>query len=146
MDSREETKKHINNVATLLREFSLALKERAENHDKSKLETPEVEVFDVVTPKLKGLTYGSPEYKKSLEDMGPALEHHYSNNKHHPEYWKNGIEDMTLVDIVEMLCDWQAATLRHDTGDIVKSINHNAQRFNISEQLKKILLNSCSGN
>ena len=41
---------------------------------------------------MKDFAYGSPEYKASLKELGPALEHHYKENKHHPEHWLNGIK------------------------------------------------------
>jgi len=53
-----------------------------------------------------------------------------------------GIDRMTLIDIIEMLCDWKAATLRHDNGDIIKSIEINRKRFKISDQLANILINT----
>jgi hypothetical protein len=49
---------------------------------------------------------------------------------------------MDLIDLVEMFCDWKAATLRHKDGDINKSIEINSQRFKMSDQLKKIFINT----
>jgi hypothetical protein len=49
---------------------------------------------------------------------------------------------MDIVDLVEMLCDWKAATMRHDGGDIERSIAINAERFGISDQLAGIIKNS----
>ena len=49
---------------------------------------------------------------------------------------------MNLIDIVEMLVDWKAASERHDNGNIVKSIIHNVERFHLTEQLGSILLNT----
>lgn len=95
-----------------------------------------------MTPLLKDLTYGSEEYKKSLAELKPALDHHYSHNSHHPEHYKNGVDDFTLVDLVEMFCDWKAASERHVNGDIFKSIQINKDRFEISEQLAKIFENT----
>lgn len=59
---------------------------RGEVHDKSKLEAPEFSLFSEVTPELAGLTYGSTEYQEYLQKLQPALEHHYLNNRHHPEW------------------------------------------------------------
>jgi len=115
---------------------------RAATHDQSKLVSPEVEVFNEFTPKLAETTYGSDEYKAMLAAMKPALEHHYAANRHHPEYHPNGIRDMDLIDVVEMLCDWYAATQRHKDGDIRKSIELNQQRFGYSDELRQILLNT----
>jgi len=33
--------------------------------------------MDIATPKLKGLTYGSDEYKAALAELGVALEGYY---------------------------------------------------------------------
>jgi hypothetical protein len=41
-----------------------------------------------------------------------------------------------------MLCDWKAATLRHDDGDIRRSIEINQERFGYSDELKQILINT----
>jgi hypothetical protein len=111
-------------------------------NDASKLKSPEKEIFDEFTPKLRTSTYGSEEYKGYLQAMGEALKHHYAHNSHHPEHRPNGIKGMSLVDLLEMLCDWKAATLRHANGDIRRSIEQNQQRFGYSDELKSILLNT----
>ena len=112
------------------------------DHDKSKLESPEIEIFAEFTPKLKNSTYLSEEYKKNLEQMQKGLKHHYKYNSHHPEHYKNGINDMDLFDVVEMLCDWIAAVKKHADGDIFVSLEKNKERFNIDDQLQKILYNT----
>ena len=139
-DSTDDTLKHISEVRILLAQVIVELQNRITTHDKSKLEAPEKEIFDRVTPKLRTLTYGSPEYHASLEEMGPALDHHYSVNSHHPEYHEDGIHGMSLVDLIEMLADWKAATLRHDDGDLKRSIDINAERFGYGEEIHTLLL------
>lgn len=156
-DSREDTQKHIDRVRELLSWASGNLSRRGAIHDKSKLEEPEKSKFDELTPRLKTLTYNSPEYKESLAELGEALQHHYRHNSHHPEHYafdrdgvfrKEDVESgvalsrMSLFDILEMLIDWKAATERHDNGDIIKSIHQNAERFGYSEELKQIFLNT----
>jgi hypothetical protein len=49
---------------------------------------------------------------------------------------------MSLVDIVEMLVDWKAASERHLDGDIVASIETSQVRFGFSDDLKAIFLNT----
>ena len=141
-DSRADTLEHISTVRGLLWKFINSLKKRSRCHDESKLEDPEKPYFDEFTPKLKGLTYGSDEYKQSLKELKVGLDHHYAQNSHHPEHFSNGINDMNLADIVEMFCDWKAATMRHADGDIRKSIELNKERFGMSDQLVDILMNS----
>ncbi len=93
---------------------------------------------------LKDSTYGSKEYKKFLEGLKPALDHHYAHTRHHPESFKNGISSMNLIDIVEMYCDWMAATKRDVDGNIYKSIEINTDRFGMSEELTSIFKNTAN--
>jgi len=140
--SIDETNAHIEMVDRFLRVIQHELIVRGCQHDYSKKHPPESDIFDIYTPKLKGTTYGSEEYKRYLSEMQVALDHHYANNRHHPEHHKNGINDMNLIDLMEMFCDWLAATKRHADGDIMKSIEINGERFGISEQLKSIFRNT----
>jgi len=144
--TNNETRKHISNVVFFMNIIVIELLKRAQNHDGSKLESPELELFTIWTEKLAACTYGSETYKEFLEQLKPALEHHYaaSNNRHHPEHFKNGIDDMNILDIIEMFVDWGSACKRHNDGNLRKSIEINAKRFNINPQLTKILENSVS--
>ena len=137
-----ETLKHIEKVRELVRVFVSKLVTRAQEHDKLKLESPEVEIFAEYTPKLADTTYGSEEYMNYLKKMDVALQHHYANYRHHPEHFDKGINDMNLVDIVEMFCDWKASSMRHNDGNLLKSIDVNASRFNMSAQLKQVFINT----
>ena len=141
-DSKEDTLKHIKTVRLLLKGFAGYIFARGIIHDSSKLEEPEKSLFDEFTPKLKSVTYGSDKYKEYLEQMGSALKHHYENNRHHPEHFEHGIHGMNLFDVIEMFCDWKAASLRHDDGDMESSLNINTERFDIDGQLYNILMNT----
>lgn len=116
---------------------------RGDTHDQSKLREPELEAFALATPKLAGSTYGSEEYKANLRSIKPAVDHHHQTNRHHPEFHGDlGMRGMNLVDLVEMICDWKAASMRHNDGDIRKSVELNQKRFGYSDDLKAILLNT----
>lgn len=141
-DSKADTLLHIKRVAQLLTEAATELIRRANVHDNSKLESPEKELFDVFTPKLKNCTYGSDEYKGFLSELKVALDHHYKENSHHPEHYEAGINGFDLFDLIEMFFDWKAATERHADGDIMKSIQINKDRFKISDQVADILANT----
>ena len=141
-DSTDATEKHRARVAQLLGIAIMELQKRAEEHDKSKLEPPEKEAFDKVTTRLKGLEYGSEEYHRSEKSIEPAIKHHYSLNRHHPEHFAEGISGMNLVDLLEMLADWKASSERHETGSIAKSFQVNKDRFNIGSQLLLVLRNT----
>lgn len=141
-DSRPDTYSHAFRVGELIGQQVKQLLDRMTQHDRSKTEEPEVSVFNEYTPKLADLTYGSEEYFACLRSMAGGLEHHYANNRHHPEHTERGVAGMTLVDLVEMLCDWKAASERHKDGDIVRSLEVQRDRFGLSDQLYAILINT----
>ena len=91
-DSAIETWKHIDTVFKHARRFERLFRQQVSQHDMSKLEEPEKSAFDIATPKLRGLTYGSPEYKAATAELGDALKHHYAHNRHHPEFGDAGME------------------------------------------------------
>lgn len=53
-----------------------------------------------------------------------------------------GLHGMSLLDLIEMICDWKAATLRHNDGDLLASVKINQKRFGYTDELKAILLNT----
>jgi len=136
------TMQHIHLVNILLHKVVKLLLERADKHDESKLTSPEVEEFAKYTSYLNNLEYGTDAYNKYREKLSIALKHHYQINRHHPEYFENGINDMNLIDIVEMFVDWVASTPRSLNGDINKSIIINAKRFKIDQQLTNVFKNT----
>ena len=141
-EAKFKTMRHIEAVRNLLIICVNNLLLRSALHDQSKLESPEVEFLETHTHKLRTLTYGSPEYFACLEEMKPGLENHYKRNPHHPEYHQRGIHGMTLLDLIEMLCDWKAASKRHDDGNVIKSIEMNQSRYGYSDELKNLLINT----
>lgn len=138
-DSTADTLRHSRRVGELMAQAITALIDRSHRHDLSKTEAPEKAIFDEYTPRLKTSTYGSDEYAANLKGMGEALAHHYAHNAHHPEHHAEGITGMTLVDLIEMLADWKAATERHADGDLARSLEIQRDRFGISDQLAGIL-------
>ena len=140
--SKFKTMRHIEAVRNYLNAVVCELIARAQKHDQSKLQPPEAAIFEEYTPKLRGCTYGSDEYRRYMDEMKVAIEHHQKHNRHHPEHHANGIYDMTLIDLLEMLCDWKAATMRHDDGNIYRSLDINRQRFNYDAGIGDILKNT----
>jgi hypothetical protein len=136
-DSRPETYAHIQAVQANILAFVSQLLKRSHLHDRSKLEPPELQMFDA-HPRLHVIEYDSEEYRAALVKMGPALKHHYAHNSHHPEHYWNGVAGMTLCDLVEMLADWEAAA----GGNVRESIAANQARFGYSDDVASILLNT----
>ena len=138
----QETQDHVRKVRENLLAVVKDLLDRANCHDDSKFSDDERSYFIKYTPKLKACTYGSDEYKQFLKELEPALKHHYAKNDHHSEHYPNGIEGMHLIALVEMFCDWLAATQRHNDGNIRRSIAINKERYHMSDQLCKIFENT----
>lgn len=140
-DSTADTLRHIAQVRDLMSGCVIALLQRAAVHDRSKLSDPEKEAFDRCTPVLKTLAYGTEEYTASLRALGPALRHHYDENSYYPEHYQDGVTGMDLFDVIEMACDWVAASRRMAKADQPPSVNMemNVKWFAIEPQLAAIL-------
>ena len=139
-DCTNDVLKHRERVAYWLKWLTVEVLEyRARVHDESKLHSPEKEIFDEFTPKLKTLEFGSDEYKAALEKMGEGLKHHYKVNPHHPESHSRGVDGMTVWDLVEMIADWMAAaSVKNANIDL----DYLQKRFNLSPQLRNIIANT----
>jgi hypothetical protein len=140
--TKAATWEHIHIVQTYLIRAISELQQRIVTHDQSKLAPPELDTFTIYTPKLKETEYGSDEYKSFLAEMKTALDNHYANNSHHPEHFAEGLNGMSLIDVLEMVCDWKASTLRVKNGDFEKSIQVGMERFGVGEQLAQLMRNT----
>jgi hypothetical protein len=140
-DSRADILSHIHQVRDRLDVFVAELLRRGTAHDASKFSDAEKPAFDLVMPLLRGITYGSPEYRALEERVRPALAHHYQHNSHHPEhYGERGIAGMDLFDVVEMICDWIASVAGRSGGEL--NLAYNVDLFGIDPQLASILANT----
>jgi hypothetical protein len=141
-DSAADTLRHSLRVAELMGELIKELLDRSVRHDLSKTREPERAVYDEFVPRLRAAAYGSAEHRAAVDAMGEGLRHHHAHNRHHPEHFADGISGMTLVDLVEMLADWKAATERGRPGDLADSLPINRDRFGIAQQLMDVLTNT----
>lgn len=123
--------------------MSLALAElitRAIEHDDSKFGPEELVPYAENLPRFKTATYGTEEYRAALKAIQPAIDHHFQANRHHPEHFARGIRDMNLLDLLEMVCDWIAASQRVP-GDTLQ-LEMQQQRFGYSDELATIITNT----
>lgn len=145
-DSTADTVAHIDKVRARIYEVTALLHKRAFHHDESKLIEPEKSGYDLLTNAMAGKVYGTDEYTTAMAEVmaNPAVEaawkHHYTHNSHHPEYYENGIAGMSLLDVIEMLCDWKGASERN--GPRAFSIAYSITRHKIDPQLATILENT----
>jgi len=129
-------------VQKCLNSFASDLIERGRVHDISKFSEPELSGFAENVDNVSTIVYESEEYKKKWNEMRTVIDIHHINNRHHPEHWDNGVEEMTLLDILEMISDWNAATVRYKNGDLLKSVEINCEKYKVDGQLKRIILNT----
>ncbi len=143
-DSRTETLIHSQRVGQLLVEFSKQLLDRSWCHDRSKTVEPELSFVDRWQPRFDDVPYGSPAWDQLRRDQmkEDGQRQHFEANRHHPEHFPNGIMDMTLVDVVEMFCDWKAASERLGVGNLPKSLAVNAARYHMPVELLQIMVNT----
>jgi hypothetical protein len=142
-DSENDTLDHQQKVRALMGICETEIGARLSEHDASKLCPPEKQMFDAWRPMLDANAVDSPAYKNALVAMGDALQHHHKANRHHPEHFENGIAGMTLIDLVEMVCDWSAASKRKDPNGTV-DMRWACDRFKIDGQLSTIIQNTLS--
>ena len=141
IETEEYIKGHISRVRRHISTFIQLLIRRAENHDKSKLEEPELSWWKEMDKEPR-YPYGSEEYKQKIKRWNKVFKHHYQYNRHHPEHYEYGISEMTLIDIVEMMCDWLGYKDTTTVTEALKVCDEQMARYDISEELRQIIFNT----
>jgi hypothetical protein len=138
MELSEETKtlavihRHITLVKDNLFTIANKLQKRARNHDLSKLRGDELLGFIQINKVARKYPYGSDEYKAALEIDAVGL--HYSRNDHHPEYFSDGVSDMNLFQLIEMVADWKAASETYGQTTFDESLRKQRKRFHLDDK------------
>jgi hypothetical protein len=137
------TLKHKSLLMAYLLRFCAKLIWRGVIHDYSKFTLFEGRSYGKYLPEFKKAKYGTKEYDAILVKFQPAIDHHYARNRHHPQHYTEGYTGMNLLDLTEMFFDWKVASMKKiGTGSLDKSLLINAKRFNMSEDIVKIMNNS----
>jgi len=118
------TNKHIARVGKCLHmladesDYGDELIHRATIHDASKFEEAERIAYIWLTEFHRCRQVNQPfTYPDGIEEMvKKAIEHHLAHNRHHAEFHANP-NDMSNVDIIEMVCDWTAMAQELDQND-----------------------------
>ena len=140
-----ETILHVSEVSENIETIASELRKRGIAHDRTKFQSLEFDAFVSTRDKFKKANYGTPEYQECVDIVKPAVDHHHANNKHHTGFHANGINDMTLVDIVEMIADWKAAERRSPDKKLVDTLDYAFSKYGIGVQLGRILKNTMLG-
>lgn len=131
-------------------------KERIENHDLSKYSEEEFEPYRAkyyaTEKELSGLTDEDKQLIDNNADI--AYEHHYKNNPHHPKYWIDDKTkkptDMDILSIVEMICDWEAMSIKFGSSTLDwynnKADEEKKDMTNNTKNIVELLLNKLFNN
>lgn len=125
--------RHVQFVREGLHLVTGELERRGIVHDASKMLADEFAGFSKINAHARIHKFGSPEYRAGLADQSATINLHYGRNTHHPEGASlRGVgaakgsmfddphhpgsevpeapeNDMTFLDVIEMVCDWWGA-------------------------------------
>jgi hypothetical protein len=143
------TEEHIDRVrrclavmATVTR-YADELNERALIHDASKYGPNERIPYIWLTEFHRCRCAGEPfTYPDGMEDrVRAAIDHHVTTNRHHPDFHSDP-NDMTDVDMIEMVCDWTAMSQEfgQDGGSALGWANKTiGNRLHLSDERKRFV-------
>ena len=115
MDFDKRLNDHIEGVKNYLKVISILLDSRGLMHDSTKKSDEEYNYYKMANSVNRNDFKTYEEYLDYVKPtLNKGLKHHYENNRHHPEYHKN----------------------------VEEEIQYNFKKYNISEQLQKIILNT----
>ena len=115
---------------------------RAEEHDNSKLTKPEL-FWLIQMDKEPAVKYGTPAYFEKQKRWKKFFQHHYKMNRHHPDHFGQlGVYGMTIVDLVEMMCDVVSYCQELHVFQADKIIEEQKRRFGIDENISQIIINT----
>jgi hypothetical protein len=142
MDFLCETILHVSEVSENLETIASELRKRGVAHDRTKFHALEFDAFVSTREMFKKASYGTPEYQACVDAVRPAVDHHHENNRHHTGFHPNGVNDMTLIDLAEMIADWKAAERRSPDRKLNDTLAYAFNKYGVGEQLGKILRNT----
>jgi len=134
--------RHVSEVQENMEDIAHDLKMRSISHDRSKFDDPEFSTFVRTRPEFRVANYGTPEYEAVVEKAREGVDHHYANNRHHTAYHPNGVKDMNLLDLLEMLADWKAASRRSPDLTFMDSLPRAFKKYEMDETIQTLMRNT----
>lgn len=121
-------------------ELGIELLRRGAKHDNSKFESGEFESLAEILESRDCFTNAN----SVLSDYEiKAIERHWKENRHHPEYFSSE-RNMSELDIIEMVCDWFARSIQYKTDFIPFVEERQRKRFKFSNEKFKVILYYCN--
>ena len=111
-------------------ELGTQLLSRGCEHDNSKFDPEE---FRKLSQILKSNRCFTDADVKLTPAEKKAIKYHWEHNRHHPEYF-DSFEEMTELDILEMVCDWFARSIQYGTDFIPFIEERQENRFQFEQK------------
>lgn len=118
------------------------LKDRIKTHDQSKFSNDEIIGYIYIT-EYYGKKCGYYFTKKEKQEMDKSWEHHYKTNPHHPDF-HDDINNMSIIDIIEMVCDWGAMSLEFNNSLLEYVYNRAFTQWKWNKVKKDLILEFCN--
>ena len=130
--------RHIMTVQSRMRAIARRILNRADSHDLSKFAPDELGGMIEIDAIAEESGLNSPQYMEAIK--GPAIGLHRSRHSHHPEFHSDGIKDMSLLDLIEMVCDWKAANQVRGHPEGRQSVNMMIRRLELKDEYRFVVL------
>lgn len=120
--------------------LGISILRRGAFHDNSKFDADEfASLSRILTDDRQGFRDATVQL---TPEQSKAIESHWSKNTHHPEYYEDH-NDMSELDIIEMVCDWYARSKQYGTEFIPFIVERQKNRFKFSKEKFDSILNYC---
>lgn len=120
-------------------DISLDLLKRASTHDMSKFEVDELKNLSEIPPNED--VFQNPEVEMSDKETS-LIELHWEHNSHHPEYFDD-YSEMSKLDMLEMVCDWHARSIQHNTNFLSFVRKRQKTRFHFEQNQFEFIYKYC---
>lgn len=111
-------------------DMALGLLKRASVHDISKFQKKELLSLASIPKNIKAFKNPNTEMSDKEKEH---IQLHWENNQHHPEHYKD-YNDMTELDMLEMICDWHARSIQFGTNFLEFVTTRQENRFHFNKE------------
>lgn len=123
-------------------ELATQLLVRGSEHDNSKFDKDEFRKMSMILKNESKRSFTNASTQLSPEEE-KAIRYHWSHNRHHPEFFDNPSDEMTELDVLEMVCDWFARSIQFNTEFIPFIIERQENRFHFTDKAFSRILKYC---
>ena len=121
------------------KDLAILLLNRANIHDNSKLVGPELELLSSIYGNQSAFIDPKVQLSNNEKDV---IEKHWENNRHHPEHFED-FDNMSELDILEMVCDWYARSMQYGTDFLEFVRVRQETRFHFSDEMFEKVYKYC---